>query len=140
MSVDSINAGKRFIHYDPDRTDYSVTPEELRSFQDAGANIWKDACLVLGALGVPCFINALAATPSPFQLSASLFLNYFFGVIGLVLSVIFGIAWWKSAQTVRALVDRIKSKPRHELAPGSTDVGALASQNVGTPSVSNVPR
>jgi hypothetical protein len=128
MIGDGINSGKRFIHYDPDRTDYAVSEEELVSLQSAGSNLWKDVVLVLGGLGIPSLINAIHDTTEPFLLSAALFLNYFVGVLSILLAFIFGIPWYRSSGQTKSIIERIKAKPRHELTPSATNVGALISQ------------
>jgi hypothetical protein len=132
----NLPAGSRqYLHYNPDRTDYSLTGDELARLETAGSNLWKDVCLVSGSLGVSCIINAVAGTPSPFALSAALFLNYLFGVLGVVLAIIFGIAWVKAHKGFRDIVEEIKKKPKMELLPSTTNVGAFpaASLQPATP-------
>jgi hypothetical protein len=131
MIGDGINTGKRFIHYDPDRTDYAISDEELVLLQSAGLNLWKDAFLVLVGLGVPSLVNTIHDTPDPFLLSAALFLNYFVGFVSIFLAFIFGIAWYRSSGQTKSIIERIKAKPRHEISPSATNVGALISQPIG---------
>lgn len=122
-----LTAGSRqYIHYNPERTDYSLTTEELARLESAGSNLWKDVCLVSASLGVSCVINAIAGTPKPFVLSLALFLNYLFGALGVVLAVVFGIAWARSHKGFRTVVNQIKNKPKMEIVPSTTDVGALS--------------
>jgi hypothetical protein len=128
VTSEGINTGKRFIHYDPDRTDFAVSEDELHQLQNAGSNLWKDTCLVLGSLGIPSIINALHDTPDPFVLSVSLFLNYVVGILGIVLSLVFAVAWYRSSRNVQAVIDKIMAKPRHELPLTATNVGALSSE------------
>lgn len=125
MNTQAQGLGKQYIHYNPERTDYSITPEELTSLESAGSNFWKDICLVSGPLGLSCIINAIAATPSPFQLNLALFLNYLLGALGLVLAVVFGIAWGKSARRFTKIIRQIKEKPRMEVVPSTTNIGAI---------------
>jgi hypothetical protein len=133
MIGDGINTGKRFIHYEPDRTDYAVSNEELILLQSAGSNLWKDAFLVLVGLGVPSLVNAIHDTPDPFVLSTALFLNYFVGFVSIFLAFIFGIAWYRSSGQTKSIIERIKAKPRHEISPSATNVGALVSHPKGVP-------
>lgn len=117
---------RSYLLYNPERIDYSVTGEELERLR-GGQSLWKDFCLVFASLGVPCLINAIADTqkmPS-FTLSLSLFLNYLFGVLGILLAVVFGIAWHRSHQSFSSLIEAIKSKPKLELTPSTENVGAL---------------
>lgn len=128
----------QFIHYNPERTDYSLTPDELARLESAGSNLWKDVCLVSTSLGVPCFINAVAGTPDPFKLSVALFLNYLIGALGLALAVIFGFAWLRTHKAFGTIVSEIKKKPKMQLFPSLTDVGAM--QGVSVQPATNGPQ
>lgn len=88
-----------------------------------------NACLVLGSLGIPTLINAIHDTSDPFRWSLDLFLNYMIGLVGMVLAAVFGIAWYRTAGEAREIIDKIKSKPRHELPPNLINVGPLQSQS-----------
>ncbi|MGD0264747.1 MAG: hypothetical protein ABSD47_07290 [Candidatus Methylomirabilota bacterium] len=118
--------GRQYIHYDPDRTDYSITPEELATLESANSNIWKEVCLVCGPLGLSCLLNALASTKEPFTLTLSLFLNYLFGILGVGLAIVFGIAWCRSRKTFRRIIEGIKKKPKMQVTlPNAVVVGSL---------------
>jgi hypothetical protein len=119
---------RSYIHYDPERKDYSVTGEELKRLCETGQNLWKDVCLVAASLGVPCLINGIAETAqqSSFSLTLSMFLNYLVGGLGLALGVVFGIAWYRSRQDFQSLVNDIKQKPKMEIIPEAVDVGSLS--------------
>jgi hypothetical protein len=119
-------SAKQFLHYNLERTDYSIPPEELARLESAGSNLWKDICLISGPLGLSCIIYACAATSDPFKLNLALFLNYLFGVVGILLSIVFGIAWSKSYTQFSSIIDKIKNKPKMEIIPSTTNVGALA--------------
>lgn len=130
MTSNLPTGSRQYLHYNPDRTDYSLTADELARLESAGSNLWKDVCLVSASLGVSCVINAIAGTPTPFTLSAALFLNYLFGVLGLVLAIIFGVAWGKTHKGFHEIVGEIKKKPKMEILPSTTDVGALQSASL----------
>lgn len=126
MSADHLTTGRQYIHYDPDRVDYSATGEELARLESAGSNLWKDACLVCAPFGVSCLVNAIASTNAPFTLSLSLFLNYLFGLVGLALTVVFGIAWFRTHKTLGGIINAIKQKPKMQISiPTTVDVGSL---------------
>lgn len=118
---------RSFIHYDPERTDYSVTGEELEKLYQGGQNLWKEICLVSISVGVPTLVNAIAQTTdqAEFHLTLSLFLNYLFGVLGITLAIVFGIAWRRSHQHISAIVEAIKGKPRMEITPSMLNVGQI---------------
>jgi hypothetical protein len=126
MNQENPLSAKQFLHYNLDRTDFSITPEELARLESAGSNLWKDICLVSGPLGLSCAINASASTPDPFQLSLSLFLNYLFGAVGILFSIAFGIAWKRCARQFSTIIEEIKNKPKMQIVPSTTNVGALA--------------
>jgi hypothetical protein len=126
MSADHLAAGHQYIHYDPDRVDYSVTDGELAQLDSAGSNLWKDVCLVCAPIALSCLVNAIADSKQPFALTVPLFLNYLFGVVGLILAVIFGIAWHRSRTSFRSVIDSIKKKPKMQIrVPATVDVGSL---------------
>jgi hypothetical protein len=131
MTAGSPTGGRQYIHYNPDRTDYSVSTDELTRLESAGSNLWKDVCLVSGPLGLSCLINALAATKDPFKLTISLFLNYLFGVLGIILAVVFAVAWHKSHKTFSQLISDIKQKPKIQIDfPGTVDVGPMVGATI----------
>lgn len=131
MDNQSLPTPKSLIHYDPERIDYSVTDGELEQLSKGNTTLWKDFCLFCLALGVPCLINAIAATSlTAFVLSLSLFLNYLFGVVGIILSIAFGIAWKKTHKGTTDLITVIKNKPKFELNPSTTNIGALQTRPV----------
>jgi hypothetical protein len=126
MSAEHVTTARQYIHYNPDRVDYSVTGEELARLESAGANLWKDACLVCTPVGLSCLINAVASTGTPFVLSVGLFLNYLFGVLGVALAVVFGIAWYQSHQRFKGVIEAIQKKPKMQISvPATVDVGSL---------------
>ena len=52
-------ASQSYIHYDPNRIDYSLSEEELQNLANAGQNSWKDFCIFCFAVGIPCTINGV---------------------------------------------------------------------------------
>ena len=122
-----MNSGqpKHYIHYDPERTDYSVTPDELGQIETAGSNLWKDVCLVAVPLSVSCFLNAFSNVPDPFKFTVPLFLNCLVGLVAAVAALVFGIAWWRTRYSHKIIFDKIRKKPRMEIIPNTTDIGPI---------------
>lgn len=116
-----------YIHYDPDRTLYALTNDELEGIISRPQPLWKDTCLVSVSIGLPFLINAIAQTQNQlvFKLDIILFLNYLFGVLGILFGIVFGFAWRRSSQDTKKLIERIKSRPRMESDPSTTNIGAL---------------
>jgi uncharacterized membrane protein YciS (DUF1049 family) len=120
-------SSRTYIHYDPERTDYSVTAQELQTLIKEGQSLWKDVCLVSVSLGIPTLLNAVAETTrqTSFSLTLSMFLNYLFGILGLALGLIFGVAWFRSRQRLHSVVDSIKQKPKMAIIPEVVRGGQL---------------
>ncbi len=108
---------RRYLHLDTERTDYSVTDEELTKLESASKNHWKDFCIASLALGIPCAINGFTGIDlQNFKLSASIFFNCFFGTIGLLAAVVLGIAWYKTSVSFTTVVEAIKNKPKVDIS------------------------
>ncbi len=116
-----------YIHYDSERTDYTVTKDELNSLENGASTLWKDVCLVSISMGVPLLINGIAEIKSQveFKLTLTIFLNVTLGIIGIVLSIIFAIAWYKSGKNLGTIIKGIKNKPRMEVPPEMCNVGSI---------------
>ena len=116
-----------YIHHDPDRTCYSVTEDELNNITEKAQPLWKDVCLISFSIGISTLLNAIDRTISQetFTLDIVIFLNYLFALLGIILGVIFGIAWYQTHISAKNLINRIKSKPKMELNASTSNVGAL---------------
>ena len=113
----NIKDAASYIHYQPERVDYTISDGELAQLRQCTDNLWKDFCLFSTGAGVPCLINAIseAVSKKPFQPTLSFNLNLVIGVIGLLLGLAFGIAWYRSSQSATTVVASIKNKPRMRL-------------------------
>jgi hypothetical protein len=113
----NIKDAANYIHYQPERVDYSISEGELGQLRQCTDNLWKDFCLFCTGGGIPCLINAIseARSKTPFQATLSFNLNLVIGVVGLLLGFAFGIAWYRSRQNATNIVSAIKSKPRMRL-------------------------
>ena len=116
-----------YIRHDLDRTSYSVTEDELNGIVEKSQPLWKDVCIASLFFGLPTLINAIVETTqqSKPEFTWSLLLNYIFGIVGLLLSFIFGIAWRKSSRGTKNLIKKIKKKPKIKLKKNTFDIGAL---------------
>jgi len=122
---------RAYIHYDPERTDYSVTGEELEMLRREGQNLWKDVCLVSISLGIPTALNAgvAIASQTTFNLTLEIFVNSLVGVVGLSFGIVFGIAWGRSHTSLADLIEAIREKPKLAITPEAVDVGPIAAGN-----------
>jgi hypothetical protein len=120
----------RFIHYEPVRTDYTISEAELEKLRKGEQPLWKDIVLVTIPLAISTLVNAVVETGQrpDFQVTLPLFLNYVTGILSLMLAVIFSIAWYRARQEFASVIEAIKAKPRFEVPPGVFDLGSLQSR------------
>lgn len=109
-----------FLRYNPTRTDYSVSENELTSLENSSQNNWKDYFLVAISVSIPTLINAISDTEKPFILTIDLFLNYLVGIVGLSLSAVFYLSWRRTKSSFDNMIDRIKSKPPFQVQVSNT--------------------
>ncbi len=130
MTSQATLATKSYIYYNPERIDFTVSEEELERLCSGDRSLWRDFCLVSTSLGVPCVINALAEIQrqTQFVVTPSVFLNSLVGTVAVFLAVCFGIQWWRTRNTIDALIKRVKCKPRLEIQPTVSQVGALVAE------------
>jgi hypothetical protein len=123
--MDSIQtaSAQAFIRWDPVRTDLTITEAELEKIRSAAYNHWKDLFLLSVPLSISCILNAISATTNPFVLTLPLFLNYLIGVVAILASIAFGMAWRKTRVDLDALLSTIKTKPMYKVEPGQTGAG-----------------
>ncbi len=117
---------KQFIHYNPERVDYSVTPDELERLKEAGRNNWRDYSLVLAPFGISTLLNALAifSDQPTFTVTPALFFNTIFAVVCLILSACFGLKWYQSKDALGTLITIIKDKPKLPIVPSALSATA----------------
>lgn len=118
---------RSYIHYDPERTDYTVSEEELNQLHQGSPTIWKDVCLVCISLGVPTVANAVVEfTKTPtLGFTLELFINSLVGSVSVALSAFSAFAWHRGHRSTKSLVEAIKAKPRLEVIPSMSNIGAL---------------
>lgn len=103
------------LHYKPIRKDYSISPHELDNLKELCESQCRNYCLFLVGLGLPCLLNAVADTKTPFELSLILFLNYLVSGISLSLAIFFGHCWHKNNKKSNKLFQSIKDCPSFDL-------------------------
>ena len=113
----NIKDAANYIHYQPERVDYAISEGELGQLRQCTDNLWMDFCLFCSAGGIPCLINAIseATSRTPFRATLSFNLNLVVGILGLLLGIAFGIAWFRTRQSGNAIITAIKNKPRMRL-------------------------
>ena len=119
---------RSYIHYDPERIDYSVSKDELQRLRNCSQSNWKDFGVACLAVGLPCVINAIseARGMAQFAPTLSFVLNLVVGIVGIALGIAFVVAWQRTKDDVDAIVTEIKNKPKIDITPSMVDLGAMA--------------
>lgn len=108
---------KHWVHLDPNRTDYTLSESEMRDLENATDNHWKDLCILFFGIGISTGSNAVSniGALSTFELTLSIFLNSVISILCLLLSIILGVAWYKTGKNLKEIFERIKNKPKFEV-------------------------
>lgn len=132
---------KQFIHYDPERVDYSVTPHELEQLKQAARNHWKDFCLVLAPLGLSCLVNASISLSdqAAFSITLPIFLNTLLGILSIILAICSGVLWHKSSGNLDKLIKTIEGKPKLPIVPTALKARALPAGSITISTVDRTP-
>lgn len=112
------NLQESFIHYEPNRIDFTISNIELDLLEQSGSNIWKDVFFVTLGLGLPSLLNALSSKSklSPKEVwTEEIFLNFLIAGISLTLSLLSLIIWQKNNESFKKTINQIKNKPRFRL-------------------------
>jgi hypothetical protein len=105
------------IHHQSSQEYYSLSKQELALLANKSSSIWKELFLFFSALSIPAILNALSeysqqpAGWQVIQLTTSLFLNSLIGILTSLLSVVFGIIWWRQTRGGTDLMQEILGKP-----------------------------
>ncbi|KMQ52208.1 hypothetical protein CHISP_0889 [Chitinispirillum alkaliphilum] len=128
-----------YIHYDPERIDYTLSEQELNELKDLSENNWKDFCIGCLGVGIPCAINAAVfyfdAASNNTTPSFSFNLNLIFAILGIVLGIAFLLSWIRTQKKSDKIVEKIKAKPRMQFPMNMQPVGQLPENNFGIPTV-----
>jgi hypothetical protein len=116
-----------YLHWDPNRTDITITESELEQIRSASTNIWKDLFLLFSPISITCLVNAFSLTPNPFELTLPLFLNYLIGFLTLLLSCAFLFAWRKTGPNVDRMIHNIMNKPIYKIEVSQTGAEGIPS-------------
>lgn len=111
-------ANTSFIHYDPNRTDYTINDFELTELENNGNSIWKDVFLATLGLGIPTAINGWVgveklADEAPW--TKEIFINFLLAGITLSLTVISFFIWQRNAESFKKTIEKIKGKPKYKM-------------------------
>ena len=112
---------QNYIHYDPQRVDYTVNNIELELLEQTGSNIWKDIFLAGSGLGLPSIVNGLcdySKLQDNENPGTDIFINFLIGGVALIIALICLFVWQKNIKSFNRLIKQIKDKPKYKL-PGS---------------------
>lgn len=112
------NLQESFIHYDPERVDYTINNIELELLQSSGNSIWKDIFLATLGLGFPSLINGFCLVyklKKDEVIGLDVFLNFLIGGVAISLCIICLIVWQKNTKSFNKIIEQIKNKPKYRL-------------------------
>jgi len=119
-NIEEINKSfqESYIHYNPDRVDYTINNLELEMIQNYGNNIWKDVFFSSFFACIPAAINGFAKfgdfnKTKKFELD--FFLNSLFALVTLIIAVICLSVWKSNKKKFKNLISEIKDKPKYKL-------------------------
>jgi len=112
------NLQQSYIHYDPERVDYTISNFELELLKQAGGSVWKDIFLASLGIAIPTILNGLCSftkLENKEVINGEIFLNFLIGGISLSLAVICLIVWKNNEVKFTTLIKQIKDKPKYRL-------------------------
>lgn len=104
-----------YIHYNPNRVDYTINDQELNSLEDGGSNFWKDIFFVNIGICIPTLLNAYFNYTKSQNWNNEIFFNSLVGFLTLVLSILSSILWIKTNKKISKLIKEIKNRPRYRI-------------------------
>ena len=108
-----------YIHYEPNRIDYTINESELLLLEESGKNFWKDIFFVCLGLCIPSLLNAIVCKHKlPDGWNDEIFYNTLLGSLTLILCLISAFLWFKTGKKLSTIVNQIKNKPKYKI-PGS---------------------
>lgn len=118
---------KSYIHYDPERVDFSLTGQELDQIINPSYNYYKDFCILSFALGIPCLINAIVeiSKQQKFESTLSFNINLVVGIVGIFLGIFFAFSWSRSHRSTSKIIEKIKNKPKIPFEPSFSNIGEI---------------
>lgn len=117
--VAEINRGleESYIHYNPNRTDYSINDYELNELKNCSNNIWKDVFIAALGLLIPSLINGFAGIADKFDGSfpTIIFINFLIAGVCFFMGLISLVLWRKQTKSAASIISTIKNKPKYKL-------------------------
>lgn len=120
FNIEEINRNlqESYIHYDPNRVDYTINNLELNLIEQAGNSIWKDIFLATIGLGIPSLLNGYSdycKLTEKSMLNSEIFINLLVAGICLGISIICFIVWQSNKKKFKDIISQIKNKPKYKL-------------------------
>ena len=111
------NLQQSYIHYNPDRVDYTINNLELDLLESTGSSIWKDFFIASFALAVPTIINGYSSYNKMTEkiFTTEIFLNSLIGGVCLIVAIICFIVWRTNRKSLKNTINQIKEKPKYKL-------------------------
>lgn len=117
------NRPQQYLRYDPERTDWAVSEAELEILERGNSPLWKDVFLVSLPLAATTLFNAygegMSQTGKTLEITLPIFINSIIGVVSIGFVLLSGVAWYRSKTSFKAVIERIKNKPKYPIPPGT---------------------
>lgn len=111
------NLQQSYIHYNPDRVDYTINNLELDLLETTGNNIWKDFFIATLAIAIPSLINGYSeySKINDNIYTKEVFINLVVGLVSVIIAVICFIVWRTNRKSFTNTINQIKVKPKYKL-------------------------
>lgn len=107
---------ENYIHYNPNRIDYTINDLELETLENSANNLWKDITFLTFGVAIPTLLNAyIGKCKIKQQWNDEVFYNALIGGISLVIFFLSAILWYNSTNKFKKTIKNIKSKPRFRI-------------------------
>ena len=118
INQNNSNVARLILHYDSVIRKYTLYEYELEQLKNACKNDNKDVFIACFFGAIPCILNFVAEMQQQqvYHFTLSLNLNLMFGIVGIILGIIFWRSWRISKTNIEEIIKQIKSRPAIEIA------------------------
>jgi hypothetical protein len=112
-----------YIHYNPDRVEYTASESEINELEHCGNSTYKDIFLASLGIGIPTSVNAilgLSEYSKNKNITLELFINCLISCLCVFLCFIFFIFWRNNSKKYSDLITHIKNKPKYKVPKQNT--------------------
>jgi hypothetical protein len=107
-----------YIHYDPNRVDYTINEAELNQLENIGNSVWKEVFFATLGLWIPTLINAVVTQnklPTKEPINTEIIINYIVAFSSLIICILSVFIWRSTNKKKENVINQIKNKPKFSL-------------------------